>query len=58
MISSFPVSPPQSPHPIPLSPPLCLYEGAPPPIHPLLPHPSSIPLQWGIKCPSPPINVR
>ena len=52
MISPFPVTPPQIPHPIPpLSPPLCLYEGAPPPTHPLLPHHSSIPLCWGIKPP-------
>ena len=27
----------------------CLYEGAPPPTHPLLPHSSSIPLHWGIE---------
>ena len=31
------------------SPSLCLYEGTPPPIHPLLPHRSNIPLCWGIK---------
>ena len=39
MISPFPVTPPQlSSHPIsPLPPPLCLYEGASPPTHPLLP---------------------
>lgn len=31
----FPVTPPQSPHPIHSLPaPLCLYEGAPPPTHP------------------------
>jgi hypothetical protein len=30
-------------------PPLCLYEGAPPPTHPLLPHHSSIPLHRSIK---------
>ena len=39
-------------------PPFCLYEGAPLPIHPLPHHPSSIPLHWGIKPPSPPIDVR
>jgi hypothetical protein len=31
--------------------PLCLYEGAPKPTHPLLLHCSSIPLCWGIKPP-------
>ena len=48
MISPFLVSPPQPPsHPH----PLCLYEDAPPPTHPLPPHLSSIPLCWGIKPP-------
>ena len=52
MISPFLVIPPQTPHPtLPLFFPLCLYEGAPPPTHPLLPHCSSIPLHWGIKPP-------
>jgi hypothetical protein len=32
-------------------PPLCLSDGAPPPTHTLLPHPFSISLHWGIKCP-------
>jgi hypothetical protein len=42
----------QLPYPIsPLPHPLCFYEGAPPPTHPLLPHCSSIPLPWGIKPP-------
>ena len=42
----------QTPHPILALPtPLCLYECAPPPIHPLLPHLSSIPLYWSIKPP-------
>ena len=40
--------PPPS-HNLPLLPPLCLYEGAHPPTHHLPPHPSSIPLHWGIK---------
>ena len=41
-----------SPIPIPLLPhPLCLYEGEPPPTHPLLLHCSSITLCWGIKPP-------
>ena len=31
---------------LPLLPPLCFYEGAPPPTHRLLPHCSSIPLHW------------
>jgi hypothetical protein len=43
-------------HPPP--PPLCLHEGVPPPTHPLLPHPCSLPLHWDIKPPSPPIDVR
>lgn len=52
MISPFLVIPPQTPHPtLPLFFPLCLYEGSPPPTHPLLPHCSSIPLCWGIKPP-------
>jgi hypothetical protein len=38
-----------SPFPVTLPPPL--YEGAPPPIHPLPPHASSIPLRWDIKSP-------
>jgi hypothetical protein len=38
-------------HNFPLLPPFCLYEGAPLPTHPLLPHHSSIPLHWGIKPP-------
>jgi hypothetical protein len=49
MIPSFPVMPPQTPYPILHR--LCFYEGAPPPIHPLLPHNSSIPLHWVIKLP-------
>ena len=50
MVSLFLVSSPQNFHPIP--PHLCVYEGAPPPpTHPLLPHPSSIPLHWGNKPP-------
>ena len=45
--SPFPGFPSANPlsHP-PLS---CFYEGAPPPIHPLLPLHPSIPLHWGIK---------
>jgi hypothetical protein len=40
------------PHPMPVLPPqLCLYESAPPSIHTLLPHCSSIPMFWGIKPP-------
>ena len=60
MISPFPVSPPQNiPNPISsLSLPLCLYEHAPPSTHPLLPHFSSISLQWGINPPSPPTDAR
>ena len=47
MISPFMVNTPQNPHPIPLlSPPLFLYEGAPPPTHKLPPYHSSIPLHW------------
>ena len=56
------VFPSQTPHPI--SPPLCLYEGAPPPTHPptnpLLPHPFSSPLHWNIEPPQdqgPPIPL-
>ena len=49
MLFSFPVSPPQTPDPIHLQ--LCLYEGAPPPTHPLLLHCPSISLCWGIKPP-------
>ena len=41
MIFPFPVSPPQQSHSI--SPPLCLYEGAPPHTYPFLLHCSSIP---------------
>ena len=37
--------------PSPLFPPPLLYEGAPPPTHPFLPHCSSIPLCWGTKPP-------
>ena len=43
-MSSFPSAKSLSHHPLP-----CFYEGAPPPIHPLLPHCPSIPLHWGIK---------
>ena len=49
MLPLFPVSLPQTPHFI--SPPLCLYEGAPPPTYLLPPHCSSIPLCWGIVSP-------
>jgi hypothetical protein len=49
MIFAFLVTPPQSPHP--KLPPLCLYEGATPPTHPLLPHRSSMTLCWGIEPP-------
>lgn len=55
MVFPFPVTPPQTPHPI-SPPPLFLCESTPPPIHPLLPHPSRI--HWGIKLPFPPIDVR
>ena len=48
MLSPFPVSPPQTLYPLP-SP--CLYKGAPPPTHPLLPQCSSIPLCWVIEPP-------
>ena len=40
----FPVTSPQTPHPIlPLPPPLFLYESAPPPTYPLLLHPIASP---------------
>ena len=50
---SFLITPPQSPHPTPALSllPSASYESAPPPIHPLPPHCSSIPLCWGIKAP-------
>ena len=44
LLSSFPS---KTPNPIPF--PLFLYEGAPPPTHPLLSHCSSIPVHGGIK---------
>jgi hypothetical protein len=44
VISPFLFTPPPTSPSLPCSyPPLCLYEGAPPPTHPLQPHPSSIP---------------
>ena len=49
MLSPFLVSPLKSPYLIP--PPLCFYESAALPNHPLLPHCSSIPIRWGIKPP-------
>lgn len=53
MIVYFPVTPPQAPPSptLPLSPLLCLHEGAPSPTHPLLPHHFSILLRWGINPP-------
>jgi hypothetical protein len=45
MLSPFPVSPSEIPPP----PPPCLFEGAPLPVHPLLPHHPNIPLPLGIK---------
>jgi hypothetical protein len=53
MISHYLVTPSQSPssYNLPLLPPLCLYEGPPETTHLLQPHPSSIPLHWGIKLP-------
>jgi hypothetical protein len=55
----LPGYPSTNPHSIPpQARPLCLYEGAPLPIHLLPPYPSSIPLWWGIKPPSPPIDDR
>ena len=52
MISHFLVTPPQTSYPTStLSPSLYLYEGAPPPTHPLLLDPFSTPLIWGIKLP-------
>lgn len=44
--SRFPLHKPPIPCPSP-----CLYEGAPPSIHPLRPHHPSIPLHWGIESP-------
>jgi hypothetical protein len=44
--SLFPLYKPPIPSPAPY-----FYEGAPPPIHPLLPHHPGIPLCWGIKPP-------
>ena len=49
MLSPFPGSPLQCSYHTPPSP--CFYEGAPPPIYPLLPHHLSIPLHKGIKSP-------
>lgn len=55
MIYPFLVTLPKATHPIfLLLPPLCLYEGAPPPTHPLPPNHSSIPLRWDIKSPQDP----
>ena len=52
MLSHFPIIHPPITHSTSaLPPPLCLYEGTPPPTHTLLPHCSSIPLLWGIKLP-------
>ena len=48
MFSPFQVSPSEPPIP---SPSLCLYEGDPPPTHPLLPSRPGIPLHWGIEHP-------
>ena len=48
-LHNSPTSPPS--HSFTLIPPLCLYEGAHTPTHPLPPHPSSISLCWGIKFP-------
>ena len=48
MFSPFQDSPSEPPIP---SPSLCLYEGDPPPTHPLLPSRPGIPLNWGIKPP-------
>jgi hypothetical protein len=49
MLSAFPVSSPQTPHPI--LPPPCFYEGAPTPTHTLPPQGPSIPLHWDIHPP-------
>ena len=49
MLSPFLISLPQVP--IPLLPHSCLYEAAPLPAHPLLPHQFSIPVSWTIKPP-------
>jgi hypothetical protein len=49
MFSPFQDSPSEPPYPIPPSP--CLFEDAPPPIHPLLFAFSGIPLHWGIEHP-------
>ena len=49
MLSSFPVSPPHRPYPLPHTP--CFYEGAPLYTHTLQPHCPSIPLHWVIKPP-------
>ena len=50
LLAGYPCTRPPS-HNLPLLLSLCLYEGVLPPIHPLLPHTSSIPLHWGIKPP-------
>jgi hypothetical protein len=42
--SWFPLCKPSIPSPHP-----CVYEGAPPPTHPLLPHSPKVPLHWGIR---------
>ena len=49
ILSPFPVSPLELPHPSPFL--LCLFESAPPTTDPFRPHCSSIPLHWGIKPP-------
>jgi hypothetical protein len=49
ILSPFPVSPLQMPIPFPLS--FASKRVLPLPTHPLLPHPSSIPLPWGNKLP-------
>ena len=49
MLSPFLISLPQVT--IPLLPHSCLYEAAPLPTHPLLPHQFSIPVSWTIKPP-------
>ena len=52
MIFHFPVTPLQTPiPPAPLRPPLCFFEGVPPPTHLFLTLCSIIPLNWGIKPP-------
>ena len=56
LLPGYPSTNPHLIPPLPSS--LCLYEGAPPPTHPLLPHPSSIPLYLGFKPLCTPIDVR